>query len=174
MARYGADAIVVLGCRVSASGRLTTAAAGRAETAAEAFQAGAAPRIVTSGGRRWGATTEALALQQALVARGVPREAIHAELWSLTTYENAVFSAAMLRKLGARSAVIVSCAWHLPRALRSFRAAGLEVTAWPRPGTPGLYDRCAEAFRRVYDDLAIRRTTVLRGSADSFFEDAGR
>ena len=117
---------------------------------------------------------EALALQRALIARGVPREAILAELWSLTTYENAVFSAAMLRKLGARSAVSVSCTWHLPRALQSFRTAGLEVTAWQRPGRAGLYDRCAEALRGAYDGLAIRSTAVLRGSADTFFEDAGR
>ena len=169
-----ADAIVVLGCRVSVSGHLTAAAAGRADAAAEAYRAGVAPRVLASGGRRWGAAVEALALQRALVARGVPREAILTELWSLTTYENAVFSAALLRKLRARSAVIVSCAWHVPRALQSFRTAGLEVAAWSRRDAAGVYDRWAETLRAAYDDLAIRHTAVLRGRAERFFEDAGR
>ena len=169
-----ADAIVVLGCRVAASGRLTTAAAGRAEAAAEAFRAGVAPRIVASGGRRWGAAVEALAIAEALALRGVPKEAILVEMWSLTTYENAVFSAAMLRKLHARSAAIVSCSWHVPRALQSFRAAGVEALAWPRDRAPGLYDRVAERFRRAYDGLAMKSTGVLRGSADTFYEDADR
>ena len=109
-ARAGAaGASVVLGCRVLPWGGLTAAAAGRVEAAAEAYQAGLAPRIVTSGGRRWGAHVEALVLRDALVARGVPARAIEAELWSMTTYENAVFSAELLRRHGARDAVIVTC-----------------------------------------------------------------
>lgn len=169
-----ADAIVVLGCRVSPSGRLTSTLAGRAEAASAAYLAGLAPRVVASGGRRWGSAIEALALRGAMIAKGVPESAIVTELWSLTTYENAVFTAALLHKIGARSAVIVSCAWHLPRAMESFQAAGVEVTPWARPSSPGLYDRCAERFRRAYDGLAMRRTSVLRESARTFFEDARR
>lgn len=172
--RATADAIVVLGCRVSPSGRVTATLAGRAEAASAAYLAGLAPRVVASGGRRWGSTVEALALREAMIARGVPEGAIVTELWSLTTYENAVFSAALLGHMGARSAVIVSCEWHLPRALESFRAAGIEATPWARPSSPGLYDRCAERFRRAYDGLAMRRTSVLRESARTFFEDARR
>ena len=70
--------------------------------------------------------------------------------------------------------MIVSCAWHVPRALQSFRTAGLEVAAWSRRGAPGVYERWAETLRAAYDDLAIRHTAVLRGRADRFFEDAGR
>ena len=54
------------------------------------------------------------------------------------------------------SAVIVSCAWHVPRALQSFRTAGLEVAAWSRRDAAGVYDRWAETLRAAYDDLAIR------------------
>ena len=169
-----ADAIVVLGCRVSPSGRVTSTLAGRAEAASSAFLSGVAARVVASGGRRWGSSVEALALREALIVRGVPDAAIVTELWSLTTYENAVFSAALLRRLGARRAVVVSCEWPLPRAIESFRAAGIDATPWARPSSPGLYDRCAERFRRAYDGLAMRRTSVLRESARHFFEDARR
>lgn len=172
--RRCADAIVVLGCRVSPSGRVTTTLAGRAEAAAAAYHAGIAPRVVASGGRRWGSSVEALALRDAMIGRGVPESAIVTELWSLTTYENAVFSAALLRSLGATSAVVVSCEWHLPRAIESFVAAGVDARPWARASSPGLYDRYAERFRRAYDGLAMRRTSLLRESARTFFEDARR
>jgi uncharacterized SAM-binding protein YcdF (DUF218 family) len=163
------DAIVVLGCRILPCGRLTAAAEGRAEAAALAYRAGVAPRLVTSGGRRWGAQVEAVALRDALVARGVPAEAIHVELWSMTTYENAVFSAALLGRLGARSAVVVTCSWHAPRALMSFRSAGIDATAWPREATAGAFDRVAEGVRRAFDARAIRSHTVLLHAAATFF-----
>jgi uncharacterized SAM-binding protein YcdF (DUF218 family) len=168
-----ADVIVVLGCRVLPSGRLTTAAEGRAAAAVAAYRAGLAPRVIASGGRRWGAWTEALALRDAMVEGGVPASAILAELWSLTTHENAVFTAALLRKLGARRALVVTCEWHVPRALMSFRAAGVEARAWPRRSQPGVYDRAAERFRRAFDALALRRPSLLATSADTFFDTAG-
>jgi uncharacterized SAM-binding protein YcdF (DUF218 family) len=169
MTSGGADAIVVLGCRVLACGRLTTTAEGRAEAAADAYRAGIAPLVVASGGRRWGAQVEAIALRNALVGRGVPAAAIHAELWSLTTYENAVFSAALLGRLGARSAVVVTCSWHAPRALMSFRSAGIDVTAWPREVSAGAFDRVAEGVRRVFDARTARRSTSVPRTAATFF-----
>jgi uncharacterized SAM-binding protein YcdF (DUF218 family) len=88
-----ADAIVVLGCRVLPSGRPTTAAARRAARAAQAYLEGVAPHIIASGGRRWGGAIEAEALRKELVRAGVPEGAVTRELWSLTTHENAIFSA---------------------------------------------------------------------------------
>jgi uncharacterized SAM-binding protein YcdF (DUF218 family) len=129
-----ADAIVVLGCRVLPSGRLTTAAARRAQTAAEAFSKGLAPHIVTSGGRRWGAQIEAEALRRELVRAGVPEGAVTCELWSLTTHENAVFSASVLRRIEAERVFVVTCVWHMARALQNFRAAGVDALPLPSAG----------------------------------------
>jgi uncharacterized SAM-binding protein YcdF (DUF218 family) len=50
---------------------------------------------------------------------------------STDTWENAQFSAAILRKAGIRSVYLVSHAWHLRRALIAFRAAGITATAAP-------------------------------------------
>lgn len=47
------------------------------------------------------------------------------------TWENAKFSAALLHAAGIRRIYLVSHAWHLPRALPLFRAAGLEVVPAP-------------------------------------------
>jgi uncharacterized SAM-binding protein YcdF (DUF218 family) len=46
---------------------------------------------------------------------------------SANTYENAAFSAEILREAGVRSAVIVTHPWHMARALWSFRAVGYPV-----------------------------------------------
>jgi len=126
-----ADAIVVLGCRVLPSGRPTTAAARRAARAADGYFAGIAPCVVASGGRRWGALIEADMLRRELLRAGVPDSAVTRELWSLTTHENAIFSAELLRRLGAHRVAVVTCEWHIGRAIANFRAAG--VDAWPLP-----------------------------------------
>jgi uncharacterized SAM-binding protein YcdF (DUF218 family) len=129
--REHADAIVVLGCRVLPSGRPTTAAARRAAKAAEAYLEGIAPHVIASGGRRWGALIEADMLRRELLRAGVPDSAVTRELWSLTTHENAIFSAELLRRLGAERVAVVTCEWHVGRAIANFRAAG--VDAWPLP-----------------------------------------
>lgn len=151
-----ADAIVVLGCRIAPSGRPAPPAARRAATAASAFLAGVAPRIVASGGRRWGAQIEARALRRALVRAGVPASAVVEELCSLSTYENAIFSASMLERLGARRAAVVTCPWHMARALQSFRAAG--VDAIPLPTGPAEIPAPAASTSRSTRSCAASST----------------
>jgi uncharacterized SAM-binding protein YcdF (DUF218 family) len=53
---------------------------------------------------------------------------------SETTWENAAFSAAMLRREGIGTVLLVTHAWHMRRALIAFRAAGL--VALPAPLLP--------------------------------------
>jgi uncharacterized SAM-binding protein YcdF (DUF218 family) len=50
------------------------------------------------------------------------------------TWENAALSTAMLRRAGIGTALVVTHAWHMRRALIAFRAAGL--TALPVPVLP--------------------------------------
>jgi uncharacterized SAM-binding protein YcdF (DUF218 family) len=165
-----ADAIVVLGCKVAPSGQLTPPAARRAAAAASAFHAGVAPYVIASGGRRWGSHAEARAFGRALARAGVPESAIVEELCSLSTYENAIFSAAMLRRLGARRAAVVTCPWHMARALDSFRAAG--VDAFPIPTARGaiafgrrVYLEVHEIVCRWFDAQAMARADVLAANA---------
>jgi uncharacterized SAM-binding protein YcdF (DUF218 family) len=53
---------------------------------------------------------------------------------SRNTFENAAFSAAVLRQAGISSALVVTNPWHMARALWAFRAAGYPVVAAPTPG----------------------------------------
>ena len=52
---------------------------------------------------------------------------------SATTWENARFSAEILRGAGIGSVYVVTDGWHMRRALLAFRGAGL--IAWPAPST---------------------------------------
>jgi uncharacterized SAM-binding protein YcdF (DUF218 family) len=164
-----ADAIVVLGCRVAPSGRPGPPAKRRAAAAARAFLSGVAPVVVASGGRRWGSQIEARTLRRELVGAGVPEAAVVEELCSLSTYENAIFSAAVLRRLGARQAAIVTCPWHMPRALLDFRAAGVNALALPTgavdaPLGSRIYLEGHEIVCRWFDARAMRRADILADS----------
>jgi uncharacterized SAM-binding protein YcdF (DUF218 family) len=129
------DALVLLGCRV-ATAALPGAAERRVERAARAFHAGLAPRIVVSGGRRYAEAVEAEVLGRALEQRGVPAGALLLESASQNTLENARYSARLLFPLGLRRVGVVSCDWHLPRALWVFRRAGFEAEPVPAPAPP--------------------------------------
>ena len=52
---------------------------------------------------------------------------------SRNTFENAFFSAAILREAGIRSALVVAHPWDMARALWSFRAVGYPVAPAPVP-----------------------------------------
>jgi uncharacterized SAM-binding protein YcdF (DUF218 family) len=133
------DALVLLGCRVSEA-PLSGAPRRRVERAARAYAEGLAEVLVVSGGRRWNGIVEADALADALVLAGVPREALVLERESKTTHENAVMTARLLRAKSWRSVGVVTCDWHLPRALYCFERAGLSATglgAASPPISPG-------------------------------------
>lgn len=112
----------VLGCRSDSAALIR-----RAGAAAEAYRSRGATLAVACGGRSWAGIVEADELARQLVAGGVPEAAIVRERCSLDTRDNARFAAALLRRRGVREVVVVTCSWHLPRALRAFAAAGLEV-----------------------------------------------
>ena len=53
-----------------------------------------------------------------------------------TTWENAVFTARILRSQGIGTVLLVTHAWHMRRALIAFRAAGLTALPAPLPPDP--------------------------------------
>lgn len=133
------DAIVVLGC----PGR--QALERRVRLAARLFQLGHAPRVVTTGGVTRGHEAEAVIAAQGLALLDVPPAAIVVEDRSLTTLENARFTRALVP--GARSVLLVSDTFHLPRARILFRRHFDHVAV---AGTEGsLRARARGALREV-------------------------
>lgn len=161
------DAIVVLGCRVEASGELSATLARRAAWAAVAHEAKLARWVIPSGGRRWGEHVEAEQLAAFLERRGVPSADILPELYSLTTAENAVFSTKILQRAGAKRALVVTCNWHMRRALACFRALGVEALPLPVPTPPSslaawTLRRAHELFSGRLDAWMIERLERVR------------
>lgn len=62
---------------------------------------------------------------------GVGRARILYEPASRNTYENAIFSAQLVGSDKARPWLLVTSAWHMPRAMAVFRAAGWNVVPYP-------------------------------------------
>jgi uncharacterized SAM-binding protein YcdF (DUF218 family) len=54
---------------------------------------------------------------------------------SHTTWQNALFTAALLRPDKIDTVILVTQAWHLPRAIWCFEHAGLKALPWPAPRT---------------------------------------
>lgn len=84
--------------------------------------------IVACGGRAWDGRVEADELARLLAEGDVPADVIVRERCSLDTRDNARFAAEMLRRRGIDEVVVVTCSWHLPRAVRLFRDAGLRAS----------------------------------------------
>jgi uncharacterized SAM-binding protein YcdF (DUF218 family) len=98
--------------------------------------------LVFSGGKVFesaGQEGEAQAAQRFLTESGMDGRRIMIEDKSVSTWENAVLSAATLKAAGlAPKAILVTSAFHMPRAVMSFRKNGIEVVPAP---TDYLADR---------------------------------
>jgi uncharacterized SAM-binding protein YcdF (DUF218 family) len=129
------DALVLLGCRVAA-GKLPGPAARRVARTVAAYEEGLAAHVVVTGGRTWDRLVEADVLGAELERAGVPRSALTLERVSQTTLENARLTAPLLAARRARRVGLVSCDWHLARALWCFRRAGVVAEPLPAPSPP--------------------------------------
>ena len=126
------EVLVVLGCRVDGA-ELSHAALRRVERAARAYAEDGADLVIASGGKAWQGHRECETFTRGLVARGVPAERILQERESLTTRANARGVEHLLRGRNITRMGIVTCDWHMPRALRLFRRVGLKPSAVPAP-----------------------------------------
>lgn len=88
------------------------------------------PLLVSGGAIFNEPVTEADLMQRALV-EDMQVKARWVEGRSRSTYENALYSRAMLEAEGVRKVLLVTHAWHMQRALWAFRAAGLDPIAAP-------------------------------------------
>lgn len=131
------DAVVLLGGAVSAHGSLPASPAwnDNVERLLEVRQlliTGKAKVAILSGGKLGGGLrTEAEYLAAELVLLGVPKEQLVVEPRANNTRENATLSKALLEELGARRVLLVTSAFHVPRAVGCFRAVGVEADVWP-------------------------------------------
>jgi len=161
-----ADAIVVLGGVVKGPEppRITldlSDGADRVLHASRLYRAGKAPVVLISGGGiSWLGSDipEAGSIQTLLEEWGVPGTSIIAEAASRNTYENAVLTKPVLAEHGVQQVLLVTSALHMPRALATFKSAGIDAVPAATDFTVTYKDQ-----RTVIDFLpdaeALSRTT---------------
>ncbi len=131
-----ADLIVVLGAGLRRDGRPGAVLVRRSLHGAALWKAGMAQRILCTGGQAESQPrAEADACRELLLAKGLPDEAILLERRSRSTEENAMYSAALMRKLDLNSAVLVTDQYHILRASWLFRRQGIDITTSAVPAS---------------------------------------
>jgi uncharacterized SAM-binding protein YcdF (DUF218 family) len=104
--------------------------------AAQLYQQKTAEHILLSGGTiEWlsldDTRPEADDMAAVMELLGVPTEALWLEPESRNTYENALYSRAILEEAGIHHILLVTSALHMPRAVPLFEQQGLHVTPAP-------------------------------------------
>lgn len=123
-----ADVIVALAAGITDACTPNEFSLRRALLAARLYREGRASRVLFTGGTPTGMSC-AVASVMAGTAReaGVPAEAIAEETASRTTWENAKFSAPVLRSMGASRVLLVTDQMHMRRSEASFAQFGFAV-----------------------------------------------
>ena len=131
-----ADAIVLLG---RGGGEFFS---GRVNLAVELWQAKRAPRIFVSG------NVDAPSMLGQLQEKGIPKQVLDGENCSLTTAENAAFTAAILQPQGFQKIILITDEPHMLRSMLVFRAFGLTVIPRTTP-LPSYFSVKQSAFLTV-------------------------
>ena len=132
-----AGAIVVLGgdIGVPLAPRVNSEIRGnRALHAFRLYTARKSKLIIISGGNVFpqvGVEPEAYYTSKLLKEWGIPSEAILIEGRSRNTYENAIETKKLLNARQIDKILLITSAFHMPRALATFRTAGIDATPSP-------------------------------------------
>jgi uncharacterized SAM-binding protein YcdF (DUF218 family) len=135
------DAIVVLGAS-QYDGRPSSVFEARLRHAADLFDQGVAPRVITLGGSQPGDRfTEAVAGEEFLVSEGVPRKRVLAVGEGSDTLESLEAYERVAEERGWDSAVLVTDPWHSLRARTMARDLGVEAESSPTRSGPIVQTR---------------------------------
>lgn len=138
------DAVVVLGA-AQFDGRPSPVLEARLRKARELYEKGAAPVIVTVGGKRAGdRTTEGEAGRTWLAAHRVPASAVVAVPAGTNTQDSLQAVGELFGQRGWHTAVLVTDPWHTFRSKALAGAVGIEAGSAPVRSGPAVQSRAAE------------------------------
>ena len=128
--------------------------ANRFTNALELYKSGKIKKILITGGSGQfmlsGEPREAPHTKAFLLKIGIPESDIIIESQSRNTYENAAYTQQLLKERGLQDQrlLLITSAWHMPRAIRCFEAVELEVT-------PFSVDFLSEELQAVPDKVFL-------------------
>jgi len=100
--------------------------------AAKISRATGLPVYATGGGSiTHESATEGAVMRRWLIEFGVPESKAYAEVAASNTWQNAVYIKKILGRRGIHHIVLVTSAWHMPRAVWCFKQNGLNVIPAP-------------------------------------------
>ncbi len=146
------EILIVLGGNAPADGIVGESSYLRSEYAVRAYRSGRFQTVVLSGGGKPVPIAESM--QDFLEFHHVPASAILLEPQSMSTRENAI----RVRELVAAmpgTKVLMTSDYHMYRALRAFRKAGIDVLPRPIPDAIKRSTRCQgrwSAFCDVFEE----------------------
>lgn len=153
-----ADTIIVLGAGVGPDG-VSSVLADRLETALSLFRDGRGKRVLLTGdgGSRY--YDEVSAMKKYLVARGVPEDALVLDPAGTDTFNSMARARGVF---GVERGIVVTQAFHLPRALWLARAMGIDadgVAADKRTYRGAIWFSLRECVSRpkAWIDVGVRR-----------------
>jgi SanA protein len=117
-------AAIVFGAGYLPSGRLSDALADRMETAIDLYEAGKVNKLLLTGDNRRADYNEPAAMANYAEARGIPREDLILDYAGRRTYDSCYRAGEIF---GLEQAILVTQAFHLPRALFTCDHLSLEV-----------------------------------------------
>jgi uncharacterized SAM-binding protein YcdF (DUF218 family) len=128
-----ADVILVLGA-AEYRGRPSPVLKARLDHALDLYHRRLAPQIMTTGGAGGDPVfTEGDVGRDYLTSRGVPPEAIVVESEGASTVASTALAGEIMRRMGMRSAIVVSDGYHIFRVKKMLEGKGLTAYGSPRP-----------------------------------------
>ena len=159
-----ARAAIVFGAAVYSGGRLSTVLRDRMDTAIELYRAGKVDKLLVSGDNSHSHYNEPGAMMAYAIRNGVPEADIQPDYAGLRTYDTCYRA---LHVFQVRQAILVTQAFHLPRALFTCRQLGVDASGTEADRRPYRGARWYEiretvaATRALWDVLRQRPAQVV-------------
>jgi uncharacterized SAM-binding protein YcdF (DUF218 family) len=151
------EVLIVLGGSALEDGIIGQSSYWRSVYALRAYRQSPFAKVIVSGG---GQFHPADSMRDFLVAGGIPGDRITVEDRSVSTRENAVYTKQLVAS-DNRRLVLLTSDYHMFRALRVFRKAGINVSPRPFPDLikrsssvterwPAFFELCEEEVKTAY------------------------
>lgn len=162
---------IIYGAEMYPSGRPSPYLRARLDLGVQLYRAGKAEVLIVSGDNDAEHHHEATNMKKYLVAQGIPERRIVEDEYGLDTYDTCVRAREVF---GVTEALLVSQRYHLPRAVATCRAVGVDAVGVGDVTMKATSKRWDEFARRelganlkMVVDLVSARTPRLEGDADA-------
>lgn len=158
-----AQAVIILGAGVREDGSLSPILKERVDTAVSIYQAGLAKKILMSGDNGTRHYNEVSPVHAYLTELGIPPEDLFLDYAGFDTYDTMYRARAVFE---VESGIVVTQAFHLPRAAFIAEAMGMDVQGLAAGGDVQVKYSLRESLARVKAVLEVRlkRSPTYLGS----------